>query len=49
MSSTVLYHMNQFGKISVCGAIAAYNSNPKDLPKGKKTFNYNIQSKSQYL
>jgi len=33
MSSTILYHMNRFGRISVCGSIAAYNAT--EIPKGK--------------
>ncbi|KAK5647445.1 hypothetical protein RI129_002337 [Pyrocoelia pectoralis] len=33
LSSNVMRCMNKFGRISVCGAITAYNSNPADLPK----------------
>ncbi|XP_015607850.1 prostaglandin reductase 1 [Cephus cinctus] len=33
ISSTVLNHMNLFGRISVCGSISSYNADPKRLPK----------------
>ncbi|XP_067014138.2 prostaglandin reductase 1 isoform X2 [Anabrus simplex] len=32
MSSTVINHMNLFGRISVCGAISAYNDDVNQLP-----------------
>jgi len=32
-SSTVIYRMKNFGRVSVCGSISSYNANPKDLPK----------------
>jgi hypothetical protein len=34
-SSSVIYRMKNFGRVSVCGSISSYNANPKDLPKGK--------------
>jgi hypothetical protein len=26
--------MKSFGRVSVCGSISSYNTNPKNLPKG---------------
>lgn len=26
--------MKNFGRVSVCGSISSYNTNPKNLPKG---------------
>ncbi|XP_050533613.1 prostaglandin reductase 1-like [Daktulosphaira vitifoliae] len=33
LSSAVIYRMKNRGRISVCGSISSYNSNPKELPK----------------
>ena len=33
LSSTVMYQMNDFGRVAVCGAISSYNREPDDLPK----------------
>lgn len=33
ISSTVISQMNLHGRISVCGSISSYNSDPKDWPK----------------
>ncbi|XP_055704846.1 prostaglandin reductase 1-like isoform X2 [Phlebotomus papatasi] len=33
ISYTVIKCMNLFGRISVCGSISSYNTDPKDLPK----------------
>ncbi|KAK2577980.1 hypothetical protein KPH14_008414 [Odynerus spinipes] len=33
ISSTVLYQMNSFGRISVCGSISSYNEDHSSLPK----------------
>ncbi|XP_066585205.1 prostaglandin reductase 1-like [Prorops nasuta] len=33
ISSTVIYQMNNFGRISVCGSISSYNENFSSLPK----------------
>ncbi|XP_008558227.1 prostaglandin reductase 1 [Microplitis demolitor] len=33
ISSTVIYQMNEFGRVSVCGSISAYNADPNNLPK----------------
>ncbi|XP_033221908.1 prostaglandin reductase 1-like isoform X3 [Belonocnema kinseyi] len=35
ISGTVIYRMNDFGRISVCGSISSYNSDRKGLPKTK--------------
>ncbi|KAF2900199.1 hypothetical protein ILUMI_05994 [Ignelater luminosus] len=37
MSSTVLSQMNQYGRVSVCGAISGYNSSLSTLPKATIT------------
>lgn len=34
ISSSVLKHMNPYGRVSVCGSISVYND--EVLPKGKK-------------
>lgn len=33
ISSTVIYQMNRFGRISVCGSISSYNADHSSLPK----------------
>nr|XP_033338472.1 prostaglandin reductase 1-like [Megalopta genalis] len=33
ISSTVIYQMNTFGRVSVCGSISSYNEDPASLPK----------------
>ncbi|XP_074097548.1 prostaglandin reductase 1-like [Cotesia typhae] len=33
ISSAVIYQMNPYGRVSVCGSISAYNANPDALPK----------------
>jgi prostaglandin reductase 1 len=33
LSSTIISQMNLFGRISVCGAISAYNADPKAYPQ----------------
>lgn len=33
ISSAVIYQMNPYGRVSVCGSISAYNANPDSLPK----------------
>ena len=33
LSSIIINEMNVFGRISVCGSISSYNTDPKDLPK----------------
>lgn len=33
ISSTVIYQMNPYGRISVCGSISSYNSDYSSLPK----------------
>lgn len=33
ISSTIISHMNLFGRVSVCGSISAYNENPSQMPK----------------
>lgn len=35
ISSTVLYKMNKFGRVVICGSISTYNDNPKKPTKGK--------------
>lgn len=35
ISSIVLSQMNDFGRISVCGSISAYNSDVNKVPQGK--------------
>ncbi|GBP37195.1 Prostaglandin reductase 1 [Eumeta japonica] len=32
-SSTVIAHMNPFGRVSVCGSISSYNEDPTQMPK----------------
>lgn len=34
ISSIIIRHMNQFGRISVCGSISSYNNDVRNLPKG---------------
>ncbi|KAF2900195.1 hypothetical protein ILUMI_05990 [Ignelater luminosus] len=33
VSSIIIQHMNEFGRISVCGSISSYNSDIRNLPK----------------
>uniref|UniRef100_A0A2A4J3P3 Prostaglandin reductase 1 n=1 Tax=Heliothis virescens TaxID=7102 RepID=A0A2A4J3P3_HELVI len=33
LSSIIINQMNEFGRVSVCGSISSYNSNPSNLPK----------------
>ena len=33
ISSTIIYQMNTFGRISVCGSISSYNADTKNMPK----------------
>ncbi|CAG4949103.1 unnamed protein product [Colias eurytheme] len=33
MSSTIISHMNNFGRVSVCGSISAYNDDHSQLPR----------------
>ena len=35
IASTVLYQMNDFGRVSVCGSISSYNADPTNLPESK--------------
>lgn len=37
MSSIIMTHMNLFGRISVCGAIASYNAAMANPPLGKSS------------
>ncbi|GBP37193.1 Prostaglandin reductase 1 [Eumeta japonica] len=32
-SSTVIQHMNEFGRVSCCGSISSYNADPLQSPK----------------
>lgn len=34
ISYEVMQRMNQFGRISICGSISSYNSDPSQVPKG---------------
>ncbi|XP_033221911.1 prostaglandin reductase 1-like [Belonocnema kinseyi] len=35
ISSTVIYQMNNMGRVSVCGSISSYNSDPENIPRSK--------------
>lgn len=34
LSSIIMSHMNEFGRVSVCGSISTYNVAGRDFPKG---------------
>lgn len=37
ISSIILSHMNLYGRVSVCGSMSTYNSDPKEMPKALVT------------